>query len=107
MSQRPSLPPHVFMLGIGGIGMSALARHLTHNGHRVAGYDLTPSPVTAALLSEGIEVVFDPHPEALPSWVVQTPAPDLLLVHTPAVPRDLPLRVWMDSRGIRPMKRAE
>jgi len=107
MSHRPSLPHHVFMLGIGGIGMSALARHLSQQGHRVAGYDLTPSPVTSALIAEGIDVMFEPDAESLPSWVVQTPAEDLLVVHTPAVPRDLPLRVWLDSRGIQPMKRAE
>ena len=40
---------NVYMLGIGGIGMSALARFFLHEGKRVAGYDRTPSPLTAAL----------------------------------------------------------
>ena len=40
---------HVFFLGIGGIGMSALARYFKHQGYIVAGYDRTPSPLTREL----------------------------------------------------------
>ena len=47
---------HVFFLGLGGIGMSALARHLHSLGHVVGGYDLTPSPLLDRLKAEGIWV---------------------------------------------------
>ena len=47
---------HVFFLGLGGIGMSALARHMHSLGHVVGGYDLTPSPLLDRLKEEGIWV---------------------------------------------------
>ncbi|MDE7078238.1 MAG: UDP-N-acetylmuramate--L-alanine ligase, partial [Alistipes sp.] len=49
----------VYFLGIGGIGMSALARYFLHEGKRVAGYDRTPSHLTAELEAEGAEVHYD------------------------------------------------
>ena len=49
----------IYFLGIGGIGMSALARFLKINGANVAGYDKTPSEITDNLLSEGINVHFE------------------------------------------------
>ena len=54
---------HVFFLGLGGIGMSALARHLKLQGHVVAGYDLTPSPLLEALSREGIGVIHSDNPQ--------------------------------------------
>jgi len=49
----------VYFLGIGGIGMSALARLFNHQGLRVAGYDRTPSEITRQLLNEGILVHYE------------------------------------------------
>ncbi|MFT4740576.1 MAG: UDP-N-acetylmuramate--alanine ligase, partial [Marivirga sp.] len=43
----------VYFIGIGGIGMSAIARWFHHNGIKVAGYDKTPSPLTERLAAEG------------------------------------------------------
>ena len=48
----------IFFLGIGGIGMSALARYFHHQGKVVAGYDRTPSELTRELEDEGIEIVY-------------------------------------------------
>ena len=48
--------PYVFFLGIGGIGMSALARWFRANGHQVSGYDKTETPLTRALTAEGIAI---------------------------------------------------
>ncbi len=104
----PSPLPHaILMLGIGGIGMSALARHLAAQGRRVAGYDLTPSPITAALEAEGVAVSFSPDPTHLPPWVQDAGPDDLLVVHTPAVPADFPLRGWCRERRWATVKRAE
>ena len=54
------LQRHVYFLGVGGIGMSALARYLASRGHVVAGYDLTPSPLISELVREGIAVSLPP-----------------------------------------------
>lgn len=78
---------NIYFLGIGGIGMSALARYFHHRGFRVAGYDKTPSDLTAALAAEGMEVLYEDQPHQLPTWAQQS-AHDLLVVRTPAVPAD-------------------
>jgi UDP-N-acetylmuramate--alanine ligase len=102
-----SASKHVFFLGLGGIGMSALARHLHRLGHVVAGYDLTRSPLLETLEIEGIDVTHSPRPEDLPAWA-RDPAPGTLtVVWTPAVPRDLPLFTHFVALGLEPVKRAE
>lgn len=80
-----SIPDNIWFLGIGGIGMSALARWFRASGYRVGGYDKTPTPLTEALGQEGIEITFDESVEALPTWVMAEPA-RTLVVRTPAVP---------------------
>lgn len=57
----------VYFLGIGGIGMSAEARYFLHEGRRVAGYDRTPSELTAELRREGAEVTYDESTDAIPA----------------------------------------
>ena len=54
--ERESTIKNVYFLGIGGIGMSALARYFLHEGYRVAGYDLTATALTRALEAEGAEI---------------------------------------------------
>ena len=56
---------HIFFVGIGGIGMSALARYCKSLGKTVSGYDKTPSDLTDALLDEGIAIIYEDIPEAL------------------------------------------
>ncbi|MGB2424569.1 MAG: Mur ligase domain-containing protein, partial [Flavobacteriales bacterium] len=102
-----SAAKHVFFLGIGGIGMSALARHLHRLGHVVAGYDLTPSPLLESLEREGIAVTHSPRPEDLPAWARHADEGTLTVVWTPAVPKDLPLFRHFISQGHNPVKRAE
>lgn len=53
--------PLVYMIGIGGIGMSALARWFKAHGYKVAGSDLTPSSITRELQSEGVSIIIGPH----------------------------------------------
>lgn len=69
----------VYFLGIGGIGMSALARYFKLMGKEVAGYDRTDNFITAQLQAEGIEVCFEDAPEKLPNQID-------LVVYTPAIP---------------------
>ena len=50
---------NIFFLGVGGIGMSALARYYRHCGKNVGGYDRTPSALTKELEKEGIMITYD------------------------------------------------
>lgn len=77
---------HYYFLGIGGIGMSALARYFLHEGCRVAGYDRTPTRLTAELEQEGAEIHYDESVESIPVEM-RDPA-TTLVVYTPAVPTD-------------------
>ena len=67
----------LYFLGIGGIGMSALARYFKAKGYEVAGYDRTPSPLTHRLEEEGISIHYVDDPSLIPEnieFVVLTPA---------------------------------
>ena len=92
-----------YFLGIGGIGMSALARYFAAKGYRVLGYDRTKSPLTQTLEQEGIEVQYD---EDLAS-VKQLNIDTTTVVRTPAVPEDMAVYVWLKEQGFQIMKRAE
>ena len=89
-----------YFLGIGGIGMSAIARYLHLQGHTVSGYDRTPSPLTAHLQEEGIPVHFDDNPSLIPAHVDQ-------VVYTPAVPTDTAEYQYLLKKGVPIVKRAQ
>lgn len=95
-----NVPHSLYFIGIGGIGMSGLARYFKARGHQVAGYDRTPSAITDKLQEEGIDVHFQEDPATIPSHFRDTPITAILVVRTPAVPLDSPLlKYWMDRRG--------
>lgn len=75
-----------YFLGIGGIGMSALARYFLHEGCRVAGYDRTETPLTRQLAAEGAEIHYDEAVERIPVEM-RDPA-TTIVVYTPAVPQE-------------------
>lgn len=77
----------VFFLGIGGIGMSALARWFRHEGYPVAGYDKTPSPLTEELEKEGMQITFEDKVDSIPAEFTTIPE-EVLVVWTPAIPKD-------------------
>lgn len=76
----------VYFIGIGGIGMSALARWFKHNGVQVAGYDKTPTALTDRLKQEDISIHFEDDIEQIPQSFKENSA-GLLVVYTPAVPK--------------------
>lgn len=92
-----------YFLGIGGIGMSALARYFASEGCRVLGYDRTCTPLTTELEAEGIAVQYD---ERL-DWVEGLDMEKTLVVRTPAVPEDAAVYVWLREHGFHIVKRAE
>lgn len=96
---------NVYFIGIGGIGMSALARYFMFLGKNVAGYDRTPTQLTKALQSEGITVHFDDdvaHIESLGEEKENT-----LVVVTPAVPKNHSQWNYFLDNGFQIKKRAE
>lgn len=95
---------NVYFLGIGGIGMSALARYFKYTGRNVAGYDRTPTALTASLQAEGIDVHFDDDIRNIPkNW---DPA-NTLAVFTPALPDDHQELSWFREKPIGLLKRAK
>ena len=91
---------NVYFVGIGGIGMSALARYYQSQGVAVAGYDLTPSPLTKQLEHEGMAIHYEDNPALLPALIDAA-------IYTPAVPNELNELQELRRRGIPLMKRAE
>lgn len=84
--------------------MSALARYFLHEGCAVAGYDRTPTPLTARLESEGAAVNYEDSIEAIPE---QFRDKDTLVVYTPAVPSDHPQMQYFREGGYRMLKRSQ
>jgi UDP-N-acetylmuramate--alanine ligase len=76
----------VYFVGIGGIGMSAIARYFVSNGKKVAGYDKTPSQITADLGALGIEIHFEDGVQNIPISFLNKE--ETLVVYTPAIPKD-------------------
>ena len=96
---------NIYFIGIGGIGMSALARFFMHEGMRVAGYDLTETPLTRALSKEGAQVHYDDDAALIPGEF-RDPA-STLVVYTPAVPADHRELRWFLDNGFMVEKRSE
>lgn len=90
----------VYFLGIGGIGMSALARYFKARGADICGYDKIATPLTSELINEGIPVHFDENIEFVPK--------DLdLVIYTPAIPKDNKEFIYLKENGYNIHKRAE
>lgn len=90
----------VYFLGIGGIGMSALARYFKANGYEVAGYDRTQSPLTQRLETEGISVHYVDDPAMIPENID-------FCVLTPAIPADSKGLNYLRDKNVKIVKRAE
>jgi UDP-N-acetylmuramate--alanine ligase len=95
----------VHFLGIGGIGMSALARWFNHIGVKVSGYDKTPSPLTTSLVEEGMEIGFEDSVERIPMQVLEDKE-NTLIVWTPAMPKDSSQLNFLMENGFPMKKRA-
>lgn len=98
-------PSAFFFLGIGGIGMSALARFVCSRGFAVAGYDLTESAITDSLEQEGIDVVYDEGVECLQAQFLDSK--QTVVVYTPAVPPQQEQYRYFREHGFCILKRSE
>jgi len=95
-----------YFIGIGGIGMSALARWFYHRGHYTAGYDRTETTLTKNMVSEGIHVHYNDAVSNIPEKILTNKA-DTLVVYTPAVPANNREYSHFKSLGFDLKKRAE
>jgi len=95
-----------YFLGIGGIGMSALARYFLSKGATVIGYDRTSTTLTTEMQLAGIAIHFDDSVQEIPSLVHHASKESVLVVYTPAVPGDCAELNWFQSRGYTCIKRS-
>ena len=96
---------NVYLIGIGGIGMSALARYFKFTGKHVSGYDKTPSDITDALTVQGISIHFKDD-----MLLIEAPfkhKEDTLVIYTPAIPKDHKELNYFFATGYSVMKRSQ
>ena len=93
---------NIYFIGIGGIGMSAIARYWKFKGLTVSGYDKTPSDLTAALEKEGIAVHYEDNVNYIPKDIENT-----LVVYTPAIPESLEELKYVKEQGYSVLKRSQ
>ena len=92
-----------YFVGIGGIGMSALARYFNASGKKVMGYDKTGTKITAALISEGIDITFE---DLISERIQQLDPENTLVIFTPAI-KKLEILNHFNSLGFTVLKRAK
>jgi len=96
---------NIYFIGIGGIGMSALARYFNQQGKKVAGYDRSTTALTKQLQKEGISITDFAEADAIPYPYRE--ASNTLVVYTPAVSKTNPMLVYFQGEGFECLKRAE
>ena len=96
---------NIYFIGIGGIGMSAIARYFSANGKKVAGYDKVRTPITDTLQSLGIQVHFEEEIQKIDS--VFFDKEKTIVVYTPAVPDKHKELAYFKNNGYIVLKRAE
>ncbi|MDO4215415.1 MAG: UDP-N-acetylmuramate--L-alanine ligase [Bacteroidales bacterium] len=95
----------VYFVGIGGIGMSAIARYFLHKGITVGGYDKTPSELTEKLKEEGAEIHYEENVDLIPTACKD--AAHTLVVYTPAIPKEHAELCYFQENGFEIEKRAQ
>ena len=91
---------HIYFLGIGGIGMSALARYFLEEGKIISGYDKTSTELTKTLESEGMTIHYHEDVDQIPQNID-------LVIYTPAIPKNNREFVHLENKGFRLYKRSE
>lgn len=105
MSKVLGVYQQIYFVGIGGIGMSALARYFKLQKMQVSGYDKTPSPLTQQLEQEEISIHFEDLGASVQE-LVGTPE-ETLVIYTPAIPKEHGELKWLQANGYQVIKRAE
>ena len=96
---------NIYFIGIGGIGMSALARYFHKNKKQVAGYDKTQTEITDGLIDLGIHIHFE---DSIANVEIPYLNPETtLIVYTPAIPKDQMELVYFRNKGFDVLKRSQ
>ena len=98
---------YAYFIGIGGIGMSAIARYFHSIGIAVSGYDKTPTSLTDSLIKEGIQVHFDDNVDSISNDLIQGNKNEVLIVVTPAIPANHSEYNYFKAQQFTIKKRAE
>ncbi|OAQ42389.1 UDP-N-acetylmuramate--L-alanine ligase [Pedobacter psychrophilus] len=96
----------VYLIGIGGIGMSGLARYFHQKGFLVCGYDKTPTGLTQALVKEGICISYEDEPNLIPISFQQKDK-ETLIIFTPAIPAESKIQKYFKNKGFELYKRSQ
>lgn len=96
----------VYLIGIGGIGMSGLARYFAHLGCIVCGYDKTPTDLTDDLHNEGIQITFEDNCENVPKSFRDLDE-NTLIIYTPAIPKSSEILNFFQRKGFTLYKRSQ
>lgn len=97
---------YVYLIGIGGIGMSGLARYFKNQGLFVSGYDRTETELTKQLVREDISVIYEDNDALIPEEVREVSS-KILIIYTPAIPSDSKILNFFKEEGHILHKRAE
>jgi UDP-N-acetylmuramate--alanine ligase len=96
----------VYFLGVGGIGMSAIARYFNSLACKVVGYDKTKTLLTEKLATEGIEIHYEENVDLIP-LTIKEQEEGTLVIYTPAIPKENTEFVFLNEQGIKLWKRSE
>lgn len=97
---------NIYFLGVGGIGMSALARFFLANGCSVYGYDKTKTELTNQLEKEGVKIHYNEDEALIPSEFISNDS-SAIVIYTPAIPKDNKEFVFLKNNNVRLYKRSE
>ncbi|MBO98001.1 MAG: UDP-N-acetylmuramate--L-alanine ligase, partial [Flavobacteriales bacterium] len=98
---------HVYLLGIAGIGMSALARYFNFKDKLVFGYDRKKSDLSIELESEGISIHYNDNISKIPRKIINSKKEDTLIIYTPAINTSNKEYVYFKKEGFQLYKRAQ
>ena len=98
---------HIYLIGIGGIGMSALARYFNAKGKNVCGYDKVQSTLCKQLENEGIKIHYNDEVENIPQAIRNATYNEILVIYTPAIAKQNVELNFFSDKGFKLHKRAE
>jgi len=98
---------HIYLVGIGGIGMSALARYFNAKGKSVCGYDQVRSSLCVELEKEGIDIYYADEASSIPVSIKKSVCNDVLVIYTPAISNNNQIFKFFRDKEFEVLKRAE
>ena len=98
---------HIYLIGVGGIGMSALSRYFNAQGKQVCGYDKVQSNLCNELVNEGVKIHYNDAIENIPQYIQEATCNEILVIYTPAISEENVVLNYFKDKGFKLHKRAE